>query len=76
MTSVNIKIPAKKNLLRHMRYDHEGIKDRLGKFGCNQCSMPFSSSLGLKLHQHSEHEGVTYNCDQCDYMATQQIHLV
>ena len=29
--------------------------------------------MGLTLHQHSEHEGVTYDCNQCDYMATQQI---
>ena len=32
------KMNAKKNLLRHKQYEHEGIKYRLGKFVCNQCS--------------------------------------
>ena len=70
------KTLAKKNLVRHKQYEHEGIKDRPGKFVCNQCSTPFTSSWGLRLHQRSEHEGATYDCDQCDYKEPQQIHLV
>ena len=50
------KMVAKKILVRHTLYDHEGIKDRPGKFVCNQCSTPFASWSGLRLHQRSEHE--------------------
>ena len=78
VTSVTIQ-PSKreeKNLVRHKQYEHEGIKDKPGKFVCNQCSTPFTSSWGLGLHQRSEHAGVIYDCDQCDYKITQQIHLV
>ena len=70
------KMVGKKNLLRNKLFKHKGIKYRPGKFVCNQCSTPFTSSRGLRLHQRSEHEGVTYDCDQCDYKATQQIHVV
>ena len=38
------KRPAKKNLLRHKLYKHEGINDRPFKFVRNHCSMPFTSS--------------------------------
>ena len=70
------KTVAKKSLVRHKRYEHEGIKYRPGKFVCNQCSTPFTPSWGLRLHKRSEHEGATYDCDQCDYKEPQQIHLV
>ena len=55
------KTVAKQNLVRHKRYEHEGIQYRSGKFVCNQCSIPFTSSL-VQFHQCSEH----------DYKATQQ----
>ena len=70
------KTVAKKNLVRHKKYEHDGIKYRPGKFVCNQCSTLITSSWGLRLHKRSEHEGVTYDCDQCDYKEPQQIHLV
>ena len=34
------KTVAKKNLVRHKRYEHEGIQYRSIKFVCNQCSIP------------------------------------
>ena len=34
------KTVAKKNLVRHKRYEHEGIQHRSIKFVCNQCSIP------------------------------------
>ena len=66
---------AKNILLRHKQYEHEVIKNRPGKIVCSQRSIPFTSSWVHRFHQRSEHEGVTYDCDQCDYNATQQIHL-
>ena len=70
------KTVAKNILLRHKQYENEVIKNRPGKIVCSQRSIPFTSSWVHRFHQRSEHEGVTYDCDQCDYKATEQIHLV
>ena len=70
------KTVAKNILLRHKQFEHEVIKNRYGKIVCSQRSIPFTSSWVHRFHQRSEHEGVTYDCDQCDYKATEQIHLV
>ena len=78
VTSVTIQ-PSKreeKNRVRHKQYEHEVINNRPGKIVCSQRSIPFTSSWVHRFHLRSEHEGVTYDCDQCDYKATEQIHLV
>ena len=45
------------------------------KIQCQDCERTFSGRSGLWKHIKSEHEGVKYACNECDYQATTQSSL-
>ena len=58
-------------LKRHVRAVHLKAEN----CHCKDCGARFSTSYHLKRHVNTKHKGVRYNCDQCDYKATQLGHL-
>ena len=40
------------------------------KFQCTHCDKSFFSTSGLSKHNKSKHEGVKYDCNQCDYQGS------
>ena len=38
---------------------------------CRECWKTFSDSLSLKHHVNSEHRGIRYPCDYCEYLGTE-----
>ena len=42
---------------------------------CLECDKSFSDHSGLFRHKQAVHEGVTYDCNQCDYKATLKANL-
>ena len=46
-----------------------------GRFRCDICGKDYGHQDRLTRHKQAKHEGVRYNCDQCDYKATQQGNL-
>ena len=47
-----------------------------GKFECEQCQKAYSSSAVTCIHKKSEHQGVKYACNKCDYKAKYQGYLI
>ena len=43
----------------------------MGRFECEECEASFTTKQSLTVHKESKHEGVRYECDRCDYKATQ-----
>jgi len=42
---------------------------------CVECDKSYSDYSGLRNHRQAVHEGVTYDCRQCDYKATLKANL-
>ena len=36
---------------------------------CPECGKEFSSDLSMKIHYKTQHSGVTYPCNKCDYVS-------
>ena len=73
------KILLKKiRLGRHMKTEHKEYQIQ-----CKKCNFQAKTkSLKaknahelLRRHMNAVHEGITYNCPQCDYISTQKVHL-
>jgi len=45
------------------------FKDKKETFECDLCTKSYKSAEGLNKHNKSVHEGVRYQCDQCDIKA-------
>ena len=50
---------SKRNLARHRRAVHEGIK-----YPCGQCQHEATSKVHLARHRRAVHEGIKYHCGQ------------
>ena len=72
---------AKNNLLRHIRYKHEGVK-----FLCVQCNYCTKDACGLKHHVKIKHEvkkakrekhrkDVIFVCNNCEYSTSIKTEL-
>ena len=42
----------------------------------DKCSRSFGRKVHLKIHYESIHEGRRFDCDLCDYKATQKYNLI
>ena len=45
------------------------------RYSCGQCGKDFVTQQVLKTHIESVHEGIMYDCNQCDYQATEKSSL-
>ena len=45
------------------------------QFKCNECHKIFCGPSGLFQHNKHVHEGITYDCSQCDIKASKKSHL-
>ena len=52
-----------------------GQENSLPVYKCEDCQSKFEHIWVLNRHKKSIHEGIRYECDKCDYMATQQSNL-
>ena len=71
-TNIKTKDPERE---LYQSLDQEVIKSLANKFNCNKCGKEFSTSLGVKLHFKTVHQGLKYPCSHCDYQATQKSAL-
>ena len=67
-------------LKRHFLKYHENSQANIQvsirqKFSCPECDKKFCWVSHVKRHMKSVHEGIRYQCDHCDYTATQKVHL-
>ena len=68
----------KRRLGIHMKTEHKEYQVQ-----CKKCNFQAKTkSLKaknahelLRRHMNAVHEGITYNCPQCDYISTQKVHL-
>ena len=61
------------NLIRHMRFVHEGQKE---EHPCDRCDKVFSQKHHLKNHVKVIHDGIRdYKCDSCSKSFPQAKHL-
>ena len=44
----------------------------LGKYECDECNKFYSGRGALYSHRQSVHQGVKFDCDKCDYQASQK----
>ena len=57
-------------------YPVSTIKNNVaGLYSCEYCEKQVGTSLGLKRHVESIHEGIRYSCNKCDYEASNKSHL-
>jgi KRAB domain-containing zinc finger protein len=71
---------ASSTMRAHVRNIHEGhvpIRANREKclVVCSDCDGVYNSKDSLRRHFREKHEGITYNCDVCDYKATQKVNL-
>ena len=52
----------------------ESLSD--GQFMCKICEHKIRNKTYVKYHIQNKHEGITWNCDYCDYQANNPRHLV
>ena len=58
----------KKSELKHHEESVHGVpKDSEGRFQCNLCPKSFPQGCKLRDHKLFVHEGVKFNCKQCDF---------
>ena len=46
-------------------------KDRPTEYSCKECRKSFDDALSLKCHVNSDHRGIRYPCDYCEYLGPQ-----
>ena len=44
-------------------------------YDCEQCKSVFKTSLGLRKHNRSNHQGLQHFCNQCDFQTTLKASL-
>ena len=42
---------------------------------CPECGKEFSSDLSMKIHYKTQHSGVTYPCNKCEYVSKVKAQL-
>ena len=61
---------------RNIRNQQQENKNNVtGKFDCRTCEKSFNTADGRLLHDKAVHKDIRYECDLCDYKATQQFYL-
>ena len=50
--------------------------DNPDKISCSECNIIYRTKQGLEVHTQSIHKGIRYDCNKCDYRATQKSNLV
>ena len=74
-------------LLKHQNSKHrvkpENVEDKQARnskikqaIQCELCLKQFARKAGLKRHKYFKHEGVGFNCDQCDHAAKTPLGLL
>ena len=64
-TKCDKKFSQRKNLFRHMRVEHEGIR-----LPCDDCNFKAKRKDDLNIHIQSVHEGKKFPCNLCDFKTT------
>ena len=59
------------NVINVSTKEHKRV---LGKCTKNQ-NMKASYKQDVRIHKESKHVNIKFNCDQCEYKATQKCHL-
>ena len=60
-------------LLKHKESVHNDSEETINRrLQCDQCEKSFSLPRSLKDHKLRIHEGVTFNCNQCDYKGSRK----
>ena len=59
------------NLKRHHDAKHKKIQTNKSS-ECPECGQTFYDSSNMKKHYESKHLQIKYQCDQCDYQATEK----
>ena len=54
---------------KYMIENTDSSQQRSVEFGCYACDAIYRHRGSLYRHMHSEHVGVKYECNQCDYRA-------
>ena len=57
----------------HVSVDSSISKISNQEYGCNLCELRLRSMQGLRKHIESIHNGTKYQCEECDYQATNNI---
>lgn len=53
----------------------EEYPESYDKFPCYQCNTLYDTLSALDFHTKTEHFGMRYRCDQCDYVSTKESYL-
>ena len=59
-------------LRKHFDEKHKRFK---GLKTCPHCDSTFKTWDHRKIHIESQHKGIRYPCEQCDFKGTQRVHL-
>ena len=61
------------SLGRHKNQEHVGMSVEM--YFCNMCDWS-GTRRKLSIHKQNVHEGMVFNCDKCDFKATQRAFLI
>ncbi|XP_026735205.1 histone-lysine N-methyltransferase PRDM9-like [Trichoplusia ni] len=66
--------PSKRGLKHHSKSctENENLVERVGKFGCSQCSYRCQSPAILKIHERTHSGEKPFSCTFCDYKSGQK----
>ena len=57
-------------ILKELKGHQNEIKQQGMKFQCRVCKYKATEQGNLKIHVQAMHEGLTYNCDECNFNAS------
>ena len=75
--SCNYSSSTLEELLKHQSSKHSVKAEKIEKaIQCEICFQKFVYNQGWKRHKEFKHEGLGYNCDQCDHLARSPLGLL
>ena len=78
LKNVMNKLYSRSNQYQHKATKEENIETEVKpakkckKYSCKQCKLKFTVKFKLNRHKKIVHDGISYPCEECTYIATRQ----